>query len=554
MNLSAVFHQAVSPWIFSSPDGSIEIKLKTDKDIQAVELIYGDPHEGEVFLKSWRWKARHQAMKMSGDGNHHRYWTLRITAPNNRLKYQFKLSDGHGSIFFGEERFSENPDPREIWNYFFFPYVHPNERYQAPSWVQSTVWYQIFPERFNAYPPVKSWKPGPVKNSIHYGGNLRGIIEKLPYLAELGITGIYMTPVFESPTAHKYDTTDYFKIDSHFGSEADLKELVHKAHALNIRIMLDAVFNHSGVTFEPWIKAQEKDSPYREWFHFKSLGYETFAFAKNMPKLNTEHPDVIDYFCKVGTYWIKQCDIDGWRLDVANEVAPSFWRAFRKAVKTAKPDVYILGEIWHDSNAWLSGDMMDAVMNYPFTSLVNKYLIQGTLDKEAFMASMTDTFNRYPLAVLVNQFNLFDSHDTARLMTQAKGDVAKVKQALAFLFFAFGSPCIYYGTEIGMEGENDPDCRRLMQFDPDPRSHPLFCFIQSLIQLRRKFKPFEDLSEWSWIDDAKCLIARRSNHILILNPTNETLPIPDGIKGSPLFPDHETHDLEPYAIRVYQES
>src|SRR5699024_5658775 len=205
-----------------------------------------------------------------------------------------------------------------------------------------------------------------------------GIIKHLDYLVDLGINGIYFTPIFKAHSNHKYDTIDYMEIDPQFGDKSTFKELVKACHEKGIRIMLDAVFNHSGYYFSQFQDVLEKgeNSKYKNWFHIKDFpiqtdpvpNFDSFAFTSHMPKLNTEHPDVKQYLLDVATYWIKEFDIDGWRLDVANEVDHQFWREFRTAVKSVKQDVYILGEIWHDSMPWLQGDQFDAVMNYPFTN------------------------------------------------------------------------------------------------------------------------------------------------------------------------------------------
>ncbi|GIQ62169.1 hypothetical protein PACILC2_07370 [Paenibacillus cisolokensis] len=214
------------------------------------------------------------------------------------------------------------------------------------------------------------------------------MIDRLDYLTELGVNAIYFTPVFEATTNHKYDTSDYFRVDPHFGTNETLKTLVRECHARGIRVLLDAVFNHSGRQFAPFVDVIEKgeESLYKDWFHVRKWPlriedgvptYETFAFEPIMPKLNTSNPEVRDYLLKVASYWMDEIGIDGWRLDVANEVDHQFWREFRQTVKKANPDAYILGEIMHDAMPWLQGDQFDAVMNYPFTNTVIDFSLRG---------------------------------------------------------------------------------------------------------------------------------------------------------------------------------
>lgn len=550
MNTAAFTHQIASPWCFPLSSTQIQIKVRTGKDIVKVILTYGDPHEGHIVNGRWGWKGHQLEMTCSGIGEHHQYWTAIITPPQGRLKYDFTITDGVDTVTFGERCVLPLGEEPDNFNYFFYPYLHVEPIYHAPDWVKDTIWYQIFPDRFNSVPKRKNWPTGPVTNATHYGGNLPGIIEKLPYLAELGITGLYLTPIFESPSTHKYDTTDYFRIDPEFGTTEDLKELVKKAHALGMKVMLDAVFNHAGATFNPWLQAKsDLKSAYRDWFCFNEKGYETFSFAKNMPKLNTINPSVIDYFCHVGQYWIEEADIDGWRLDVANEISPLFWRAFRKAVKSVK-EVYILGEVWHDSNPWLLGDQFDAVMNYFYTRIVMDFFIHKSMDLSTFRAKIDDFRNRYPQVVLCNQFNLFDSHDTARLMTQAKGDMTIVKQMLAVLLCSEGSPCLYYGTEIGMPGEHDPDCRRLMQFDPDPSNHELYRFIQTFIRLRKAHPELANEGSWSWIPDDKLLMIQRDGFVLMINPSDVAQET--HVAGKVLYNETGSDIMAPYDIKLVQ--
>ncbi|KAF0226791.1 MAG: alpha amylase [Erysipelotrichaceae bacterium] len=548
MNTSAFTHQVTSPWCYQVSKTQIQLKLRTGLDITKVFLTFGDPHQGIIRNGKWTWADQHVEMTLSGEGEFHRYWTSIITPPNKRLKYLFVISDDHDTVIYGERSIIKPGEEINNFNYFFYPYLQSDPVYSAPSWVKDTVWYQIFPDRFNSVPQQKSWPQGSVVNATHYGGNLKGIIDKLPYLSQLGISGLYLTPIFESPSTHKYDTSDYFKIDSEFGTLEELKELVGKAHGLGIKVMLDAVFNHAGLHFKPWDLAKvDPKSIYRSWFYFDEESYETFSFAKNMPKLNSIHPEVIDYFSKVGQYWIQEADIDGWRLDVANEISPQFWRAFRSAVKSVK-DVYILGEVWHDANPWLLGDQFDAVMNYFYTQIIMDFFIYKKLSLKTFRAKIDDFRNRYPQLILKNQFNLYDSHDTPRLMTLAKGDQSIVKQMFALLLCSEGSPCIYYGTEIGLEGQQDPDCRRLMQFEPDPTQHPLHQFLQTFISLRTQYPALANEGSWEWITHDDLLMIKRDKIVLIINPTTNSYQCP--IQGEVLYADKNSPLIDAQDIKL----
>ena len=329
--------------------------------------------------------------------------------------------------------------------------------------------------RGNRFSP---WRTGPVTNQERFGGNLCGIREKLSYLKELGIRGIYLNPIMAAGSVHKYDTTDYQRIDPDFGDEQEFAALVKEAHAQGIRVMADAVFNHCGEHFFPWLDVQEhgKQSKYTDWFlindwsDLKKQGdtrdgrFYSFAFVSSMPKLNTNNEEVIEYFCRLCESWIETYDIDGIRFDVGNEVSHKFLKRIRERVKRKKPDIYLLGEIWHDATQWLVGDEYDSVMNYPLMSGIHEFFFDETRTKEDFEYQMNRCYTMYMEQSSRVMFNLLDSHDTDRLMNRFQ-DLDIFYQQLAALFTMPGSPCIYYGTEIAMEGGHDPDCRRCMPWE-----------------------------------------------------------------------------------------
>ncbi|MBR2679509.1 MAG: alpha-glucosidase C-terminal domain-containing protein, partial [Exiguobacterium sp.] len=370
----------------------------------------------------------------------------------------------------------------------------------------------------------------------------QGIIDHLDYLADLGITGLYLTPIFRAPSNHKYDTADYFEIDPHFGDKETLKTLVKRCHEKGIRVMLDAVFNHCGYEFAPFqdVLKNGAASRYKDWFHIREFplqteprpNYDTFAFVPHMPKLNTAHPEVKRYLLDVATYWIRECDIDGWRLDVANEIDHQFWREFRQAVKALKPDVYILGEIWHDAMPWLRGDQFDAVMNYPFTDGALRFFAKEEISARQFADIMVRLLHSYPKQVNEAAFNLLGSHDTPRLLTVCGGDVRKAKLLFLFQLTFTGSPCIYYGDEIGMTGGNDPECRKCMVWDPEKQNKELYEHVKQLIALRKQYRALRrgDVAFLAADDEANHLVYKKTDGnetvMIIINRSNEAAEIP----------------------------
>ena len=506
MELTAIYHRPESEYAYLYKEGQVHIRIRTKKeDIEKILLHYGDPF---IFLED-SYEDTKEMVKIISDALFD-YWQVAVSVDFARLQYFFELRDKEGqSVLYGDKGFTDN-SPENLaleGNRFKLPYIHEIDGCQVPDWVSKTVWYQIFPERFaNGNPELSpegaldwdsSIRP---KSSDFFGGDLQGIIDHLDYLQDLGVTGLYLCPIFESPSNHKYNTTDYFEIDRHFGDKETFRQLVEQAHLRGMKVMLDAVFNHIGDQSAQWqdvLKHGEK-SAYKDWFHIqkfpvtndklmkpKELPYHTFAFASYMPKLNTTNPEVKDYLLSVATYWIEHFDIDAWRLDVANEVDHQFWRDFRKAVLTKKPDLYILGEVWHTSQPWLNGDEFHAVMNYPLSDSIKDYFLSRSKKTNQFIAEINCQSMYYKQQISEVMFNLFDSHDTERILTTAKGDIQLVKSALAFLFLQRGTPCIYYGTELELGGGMDPDCRRVMPWERVSNSNDMLNFMKNLIQLRK---------------------------------------------------------------------
>ncbi len=498
MLLEAVYHRPKLNWTYAYDHKTLHLRLRAKKnDLTEVYAFVGDKY-------MWDQSKELIPMTLMISDEMFDYWECTYQPPLRRTRYGFLLKSGDEQIWMTESEFTkERPSGPE--RLFEFPFINPVDVFTPPAWVKDAIFYQIFPERFANGDPsndpkgVLPWGGKPERDNF-FGGDLQGVIDHLDHLSELGITGIYFTPLFEATTNHKYDTADYMKIDPHFGDIATVKKLVQACHERGIKVLFDAVFNHSGKTFAPFVDVMEKGekSRYKDWFHVREYplqvkdgvpSYDTFAFEPLMPKLNTENPEVKEYLLKVAEFWIKEVGIDGWRLDVANEVDHAFWRDFRKVVKAANPDAYILGEIWHESSAWLQGDQFDAVMNYPFTEAVLDFVVRGTLDAEGFANAIGKQLSRYPLQASEVAFNLLDSHDTPRLLTLCDGNKAKMKLAALFQFTYSGTPCIYYGDEVGLDGGPDPDCRKCMEWDPKRQDRDLFAFYQKLIKVRKQLAP-----------------------------------------------------------------
>ncbi|MCF7930902.1 MAG: alpha-glycosidase [Acholeplasmataceae bacterium] len=567
MNKLALWHNAKSEYSYAYDRKTLHIVLRTAKnDIMSAYIIYGDPFswDGDKNGNPY-WKHEVKEMMKRYQTENFDFYFIEIEPPYLRTKYAFFLIDGSDKYLFGSKRarlivnMNELYEQFDLSEYYNFPYLNHEDLHHTPDWVKNTVWYQIFPDRFNSKNNTSQLKWGklPVHNNELYGGNLLGVIEKLPYLSELGVTGIYFTPIFHAPSAHKYDTTDYFNIDPQFGTNEDFGQLVKRAHELNIKVMLDGVFNHCGYDhpfFQDVIKHGEK-SIYKDCFfienfpvinfplnalgkpthyHGIELNLKTFAFTPFMPKWNTENPITEKHLLECIQFWIEKYDIDGWRLDVSNEISHDFLRQIKKVSRKAKQNTFILGENWDSSYPWLHGDQLDSVMNYDLSYPLWKYL-EHKIDLPTFKNMVTSYLAATPKNVMENMFNLVGSHDTIRIKRRLKDDARRVKLSYLWMFLSSGAPNIYYGDEIGLTGEHDPDNRRCMLWDLKDQDLDFKAFTQALIKLRKEHPSFIDY-DYHFIDSDILIFTKtkENDHILVLmNNGNQTeITVPNDIAGT----------------------
>jgi len=398
-----------------------------------------------------------------------------------------------------------------------------------PAWVKDAVFYQIFPDRF-----ARSWripKPNnlepwdePPTGQGYKGGDLLGIVERLDHLTELGVNAIYLNPVFQSACNHRYHTHDYYQVDPLLGGNEALRELIKAAQARGMRVMLDGVFNHASRGFFQFSDILENGphSAWLDWFIIqdwplspydgdKPANYASWWDNRALPKFNTDNPQVREFLMQIAEFWLREYEIDGWRLDVPEEITtPGFWEEFRRRVRAVKPDAYIVGEIWTPAADWLRGDRFDAVMNYVFTEAIIAFaagdrvapsLIEGRaykpypgIDAAEFGHRIQKLLDLYGWEATLGQFNLLDSHDTSRLTSIARGDKATLRLATLFQMCYPGAPCVYYGDEVGIRGISDYDAphddalaRWTMPWDrPEEWDAELFAYFQKIIRLRHQ--------------------------------------------------------------------
>jgi glycosidase len=468
-------------------NGTLYLRLRARRDdVQTVELHF--------------WQAGHRhTLRMEPAAQDALYTYYRAALPEGDIEYLFLLRDGNTRLWLTPQGLqkarSSTTTPR-------FCHRRGENRFEVPDWVQDAIFYQILPDRFYNADPLNdppNDQPidftGRVEGDRFYGGDLKGIQAKLDYLRQLGVTALYLNPVFTSVTHHNYDVDDYERVDPQLGTEEDLRRLVDTLHQHDMRLILDGVFNHVGIHFFAFqdLLAHQERSPYREWFYVERFpvkveerpSYWAWWNIPYMPKLRHENPLVRRYLLNVVERWMREFRLDGWRLDVPNEVPDRFWREFRPVVRQVNPQAVIIGEIWGDAGRWLQGDMFDSVMNYLWRGAVLDWVAHRRIKPSQFDQRMQTLLIRYPRQSLYAMYNMLSSHDTPRFRQECGGDLRRVKQGLLLQFTAIGAPAIYYGDEIGLEGRGTPDNRRPMRWELTPEERELLDYVKRLIALRK---------------------------------------------------------------------
>lgn len=497
MEHSAIFHDTNKKYCFALEKDTFLIRLKTKKnDLKRVTLHYQDKYL-PLKIKDTR---KHVEMERFASDSYNDYYQVKLNFHVVCLRYFFELEDYDGAVFFyGNHEFYSEKITNIDYMYDCPQNLREEEMFSTPDWAKHKVVYQIFPSRFATSKLVdkKKWYKAPITSRDDLQGDLRGIIDHLDHLKELGVDVVYMTPIFASPSSHKYNTVDYYQIDPSFGTTSDLKELVEKAHGLGMKVILDGVFNHTDPSFFAFddIQKNKQKSRFLDWYYIEGFplrsafgiipNYKCFSYFGGMPKVNLQNEEAIDYFLSVGRYWIRECGIDGWRLDVADEISHRFWRRFRKAIKEENPNALIIGEVWHQAEDFLDGEEWDTVMNYAFYYALEDLLVQEKIPVSKFLGQLGYLEGNLHPKVHSILWNLLDSHDTARFLHRCQENVDKFKLGVAIQLLSPGMPFIYYGDEYGMTGGPDPDCRRGMLWDEKRQNQDVYSWYRKLIQLRK---------------------------------------------------------------------
>ncbi|USD64434.1 maltodextrin glucosidase [Vibrio sp. SCSIO 43136] len=504
MNTPFLFHSQASDGLILDK-GILTVTLKTEQlDDYKVQLRHEPDNEEELVDMTLVQREGRLCLWQA---------SFPINPDRDITHYVFKVTGNKQQFWLDDRGVSRRMPGKEY--HFKFNAVH-----RPPAWVKEQVFYQVFPERFCNGDPSISVKDGeyslkggtkpvvakvwgePVGDHTNtggcefYGGDLQGVLDKLDYLQSIGVTTLYLNPIFASLSNHKYDTTDYFNVDPHFGDNALFATLCEQVHQRGMMIVLDAVFNHTS-SEHPWFDKSgnthdgafhNTNSPYRNYYFFEgdSQNYTGWKGVQNLPVLNFNNDEVKDYIYRsedaVIRHWLRPpYNVDGWRFDVIHMLGEGegatnnahYVKAFRNATKEENPQAYVLGEHFFEASQWLQGEQEDGAMNYygfahPMRALFAKQDIAYDpidIDVVEFVDWLMEAKAKVPFENQLSQLNQLDSHDTARLLTLLQGDEALMKVASVLLFSYLGVPCLYYGTEVGLEGGQDPDNRRCFPWD-----------------------------------------------------------------------------------------
>lgn len=534
----AVYHSMDSNYAYPINLNTIVIRLRVKKgDIKKVTLFYGDRcyESNPVKMKSIK-------MEISQSDKLFDYFEIEFETLWRRICYYFYLEDGIETTYFYNDDFFSYVDENRT-KYYQYAYIRQEDIAQVPEWVQDAIIYQIFPDSFASDKNKISEKSKEIeiRNGINVrslrGGTINGINMNISYLKKLGINCIYLNPIFIADSYHKYDIIDYYDIDPCFGTKEDFKILVQNCHEVGIKIILDGVFNHTSVNFfafEDVVKNGEK-SRYKDWYMIHSFpvkkvnppNYECFCYVKEMPRTNTANIEVIEYFNGVAKYWIEEFGIDGFRLDVANEIDHNFWRLFRQTVKRANKDAVIIAEIWEDCSSFLNGDQFDSAMNYNFTYACEDFFAKGEMSASIFDERLGALRARYKKPMLKSMMNLLDSHDVKRFLFTCEEDIRKLKLASLFQLTYEGVPSVYYGDEIGISGNTDDGIRHAMNWEKEGQNEDLLNHYRTLIKIRTSNKALSrGTVKTEIVDDENSIYAYSRSYnnekiIVIINNSNK---------------------------------
>lgn len=544
MNKLALLHRIDSEYAYPLDEKRLVLRLRVSKEdeFKKVEVFFNPAMR---FIKERQVKE----MKVKYVDNYFKYYEVTLFNNFPSFSYIFHVVTlDNEEYFLSDEGLSRSSDySLSQVSAFRYAFINLDDVIKVNPKFEGRIFYQIFVDSFfkseslNKDFVTRDWNSTDLEafkdgkyHPIFLGGDLKGVTSKLNYLKELGIGAIYLTPIFKANTNHRYDTLDYFEIDPRLGDLSDLKELVKKAHELDILVCLDLVFNHTSF-FHPFFQDVLKKGKKSKYFNYyiiegdevkltRPVNYMSFSESPMMPKLNGNNTDVQKYCIEVAKYYLKEVNIDGYRLDVSNELPHSFWTQFKKELKKEKEDIFLIGECWYNAYSFLNSLEWDSSMNYAFLFTSKEYFVNKSLSTKEFIEKLNANLIRYKEPTNKMLLNLLDSHDASRFYEYLKPNKALYLLSELFLVSFVGLAMIYYGDEIFMEGGNDPFNRKGMEWDSPNFQSEEFKLLKNIYHLRQ-LEAFKK-GEMTLLEKDELLVIKRSYkeeniEVIINNSTQE---------------------------------
>ncbi|GER88138.1 alpha-amylase [Dictyobacter vulcani] len=417
-------------------------------------------------------------------------WQVTIPAQEDGTMVRYR-ADGWSVQDPEQHWYADSVDPVTIAQKKGRCFAYHVDHWEAPSWWQDAVVYQIFVDRFNAAqgePPLHSEETRGITE--FFGGTLNGIIEKLDYIQSLGINCLWLSPIFESPSHHGYNPSDYHHVARRYGSDEALIQLIEAAHQRGMRVLLDFIANHTSDEHFAFVEARNNPaSPYANWYDITDTNYRSYAQVRSMPELSTEEPEVREYLYGAARYWLEHYGVDGLRLDYVPGPSHAFWTSFQEAVKTARPDALTIGEITSPMPEIVDyAGRMDGFMDFPLSSRMRQTFARRNTTLQELLQFLDQHVSTIPESLCFAA--VLDNHDMHRFLWFAEGNLERLKLATAFQMTLEGTPIVYYGTEVGLSqtedaGKENAYCRGPMLWGEQQNSE-LLAYYQELIALRHQ--------------------------------------------------------------------
>lgn len=522
MELSAVIHRPASEMAYLINENVLRVSLRAKhNNIKAIEIFYGDPYDRRLTQNNQEvWTYQTKPMHRQLKGVLTDYWQVDLPVPESRhLEYAFRIKSADDRQYLYDDRRLTTYSEKNRVNIkgFRTPYLNISDVLTIPGWLKQTTWYQVIPDRFAQGKEVSLEELSDQEPSVNsLSGNLQGLVQNLGYIADLGFNGLDLTPIFKAYSNHKYDTIDFFNVDSSLGEKEDLAQLVTKAHEMGIHVMLEATINYLSDASLQWqdVRKNGARSRFASWFRIYEFpvtysleadpnyahqaSYAMFANNPHMPMLNLENEEVQAYLLGVLAYWVKEFDIDAWRLSHGDDIPQAFQAKIAKKLRGIRPDIYLLSENVQTSQNHIGQPVFNGAVNYPHMEVIKSYFSEKEESSGEFIAALNAQFLRNRRQTNQGMFNVLDTPRSPRLMSQAHDDPQLLRAILAFNYLQVGTPVVLYGTEQLMAGMEAPNNRQNLSWEEEKQDDVMKRYLRLLNNFRHEYADVLTDGNFEW--------------------------------------------------------